>query len=436
MRTIRWTCRWLILTGAVALAWPWRSGSTTAVILPAASPFIALAGAISGRTFGVLLLLALPVFLLAWRFPRSFCRYGCPVGLLQDCGQKLRPSVQRRGSKWPAVGRWLVLLTLGGALLGYPLFLFLDPLAIFHGFLNAWREPFSLATLLTGLGLPLVLLFDLLLPALWCRRLCPLGATQDLLAWPRRTWRQRRTRELAASPRSADFQSAVSQVSNLQPVDDSERPKRNIAPPGTHNRRRRRFLEALLLAGGAVAARAVQADRPPVLRPPGSLDESRFAGVCVRCGNCAQVCPAHIIHPDLGGSGLTGLLTPKLRFSDDYCREDCHLCGQVCPSGAITRLSLDDKARRIIGLAVVDLDRCLLARGRECTACIQKCPYQAIAMASSDGGFSNEPAVLADRCNGCGACESVCPTDQPRAITIQPQPGRTLPRHGSPNARD
>ncbi|MCP5523470.1 MAG: 4Fe-4S dicluster domain-containing protein [Verrucomicrobiales bacterium] len=386
---IRWTCRWLVLAGAVALAWPWRSDSTTSVILPATSPFIAMAGAISTRTTGVLLLLSLPVFLLALRFPRSFCRYGCPVGLLQDCGQRLRPKARKQGSGWPAVGRWLLLLTLGGALLGWPLFLWLDPLALFNGFLNAWRQPLSLATLLTGLGLPLVLLFDLLLPALWCRRLCPLGATQDLLAWPRRALRRRQVR---AHPAPTPW------------------------PIG--NRGRRRFLEGLLLAGGAVAARAVQAKRPPLLRPPGSLDEGRFAGVCVRCGNCAQVCPSDIIQPDLGASGFAGFLSPRLRFDADYCREDCHRCGEVCPSGAITRLSADGKRRWVIGRAVVDYDRCLLVQGRECTACLQRCPYQAIAMRSADGGFSNEPAVIADRCNGCGACEAVCPTAPTRAIQV------------------
>jgi Pyruvate/2-oxoacid:ferredoxin oxidoreductase delta subunit len=79
------------------------------------------------------------------------------------------------------------------------------------------------------------------------------------------------------------------------------------------------------------------------------------------------------------------VLAPRLRFDRDYCREDCHRCNPVCPSGAIARLSLADKRRRVIGQAVVDLDRCLLALGSECTACIQKCPCQAIAMQSAGG---------------------------------------------------
>jgi ferredoxin len=120
---------------------------------------------------------------------------------------------------------------------------------------------------------------------------------------------------------------------------------------------------------------------------------------------------------------VAGFLTPRLRFDQDYCREDCHRCNEVCPSGAIARLSLADKRQRVIGRAVVDLALCLLAQGRECTACIQKCPYQAIAMESADGGFSNQPGVVLDRCNGCGACEAVCPTHPVRAIKVQAEAG-------------
>ena len=390
-RVLRTAGRWLVLVAAVALAWPLRPESSTSVFLPALSPFIAVASAFSVRAVGRLALLALPVVLLALVFPRWFCRHGCPVGLLQEGVERVRSNPPQHWLKGPALGQWLIMLTLGGAVLGYPLFLWLDPLAIFNGFLNAWRQPIALGTLLTGLALPLLLLLDLARPRLWCQRLCPLGATQDLLAGPRRLFR---TKSRCLEPD-------------------------RVVGARASNRGRRGFLAALAGAAGAVAMRTVHGTPPPLLRPPGSLDEQRFTGVCVRCGNCAQVCPSKIIQPDFGASGAAGFLTPRLRFDQDYCREDCHRCNAVCPSGAIARLSLAEKRRHVIGRAVVDLDLCLLTQGRECTACIRQCPYEAIAMHSSDGGFSNQPHVDLARCNGCGACESACPTRPVRAIRVQ-----------------
>ena len=390
-RALRPAGRWLVLATAVALAWPLRQESSTSVLLPAFSPFLALASAISVRSVGVLALLAVPVLLLAMVYPRWFCRLGCPVGLLQEVVERVRPNASRHWLKWPTLGQWLVLLTLGGALLGYPLFLWLDPLAIFNGFLNAWRQPIALTTILTGLGLPLLLLLDVAAPRLWCQRICPLGAAQELLRGPRRLFRTK-SRCL-----------------------ESDR----VAGAPEVNGGRRWFLTALAGAAVAFAARTLRGQTPPPLRPPGSLDEQRFTGVCVRCGNCAQVCPSNIIRPDFGANGVAGFLTPRLCFDKDYCREDCHRCNRSCPSGAIARLSLTEKRSQVIGLARINDGTCLMVLGRECNACVQACPYRAITIASGEGGFSSCPRVDLKRCNGCGACEVVCPVQPVRAIHVQ-----------------
>lgn len=392
-RALKPASRWLCLAAALWLAWPLRQESATAILLPALSPWIAAASAISARTLSLLALLAAPVLVLVMIFPRWFCRFGCPAGLLQELVERARPGAPKLRKKGPLIGPWLVLLALGGALLGYPLFLWLDPLAIFNGFLNAWRPPLAWDSLLTGLGLPLLLGLAAVAPRFWCQRLCPLGATQDWLARPRRLFQ-------AKSPL----------------------PETGRAAGGAPNFPGRRwFLGICAGAAGALAVKTVRGQIPP-LRPPGSCPEPQFTGLCVRCGNCAQACPSRIIQPDFGASGVMGFLTPRLRFDRDYCRKDCHRCNQVCPSGAIARLSLADKRRRVIGVAVVDLDLCLLAQGRECTACIRHCPYQSIVMESADGGFSNQPGVLSHLCNGCGACQAICPAQPARAIQIHAHP--------------
>jgi ferredoxin-type protein NapF len=345
----------------------------------------------------ILALLSVPLAVLALFVPRLICHYVCPTGFLQELIERLRPVGSTSWQRVPRLGRFIILLTLGGAALGFPLFLWLDPLVLFNGFFNAWRAPLTGAALLAGLGLPLLLIFDLLLPRAWCNRICPLGATQDLLAAPGNQWRARRCGAAA-----------------------SETP----APNAKACAARRGFLA--VCAGAALGnwAGAGKAAAAPPLRPPGSVDEERFAGLCVRCGNCAQACPSRIIQPDLGQHGLASLLAPVLSFDRDHCRKDCNRCTQVCPSGAIARLALPEKNLRRIGRAKLNLNTCWLANGRECTACIRACPYEALAIHSIDGGFSTEPALVASKCNGCGACVPVCPVRPQRAIEVIPVTSR------------
>jgi len=135
-----------------------------------------------------------------------------------------------------------------------------------------------------------------------------------------------------------------------------------------------------------------------------------------------------IIRPDLGGHGLAGLLAPELTFEEDYCREDCRACTEVCPSGAISRLPLEEKRRFVIGLARVDLTICILAKGEECTACTRACPYEAISTPRSADGNALEPLVDPAKCIGCGACEVDCPTAPAKAISVCPPAPRNAGR--------
>ena len=371
--------RWCVFASVLLLVGPWVSGKSFFFQLPAFSPFVAACGALGAGALGVVTLLALPVLGLALFVRRGFCRYVCPTGLLLDLVARLRgKNAPRPPENFPRLNVWIALLTLGGAAFGYPLLLWLDPLALLNGFLGAWRWPVDAALLGTGVGLPLLLLLELLRPGLWCARLCPLGATQELLAWPRR-------RVQKETPPSAG---------------------------------RRAFLAAGCGAAGALLAGAARGKSPAPLRPPGALDEKKFSGVCIRCGNCERACPARIIRPALGAAGLANLLTPTLSFSTDYCRETCHRCTQVCPSGALPRLTLTEKNKHAIGGARVELDLCLLADGRECTECIKSCPFDALSIQSKDGGFSTQPSVDLKKCNGCGACEASCPVRPRRAIRV------------------
>lgn len=377
LRTLRKASRWLSLVVLAALASPWVD---SVLPVPALSPFVAAVSAIAARGAGLVALAGLPALGLALFVPRVFCRFVCPVGFLQEIAARLRPPGRVRWRSWPEVGRWLAWLALGGALAGYPLFVWLDPLSLFTGFFSALRLPATLATICAGALFPLAMLVDFLLPGSWCKRLCPLGGFQDILASARP--RDRARTEPAPSP----FLVA-----------------------------RRPLLAGLAGAAAAALTRRAAAEPAP-LRPPGSLEEDRFTGVCIRCGGCIRVCPTRILKPDLGRHGLPGLLAPVADFAEAYCNEDCNRCGQVCPSGAIRKLALPEKRRTLMGLAKLDLRLCWLAEGRDCTACIRACPYEALAVFSD--GFDSRPELDAAKCTGCGACEAACPTRPGRAIRV------------------
>lgn len=384
----RWLVRLVCLILATVLLVPAWSGDTAMLAVPALSPFVALAAVLANRAVSLVSVMAVPVLLIVLVRRRWFCRYVCPTGFLADQAGRIRGGAARR-LRLPPLGQWLALLTWGGAAVGYPLFLWLDPLALFASFVHVWGRDAGLALWLSAAGLPLVLLVSVLAPGVWCARLCPLGGTQDLLAWPLQRLRRRG-------------------------------PDETPAPAAWPLTRRTVVAGGLGMLGGLAMFRSLRGASSPPLRPPGAIDGERFTGLCIRCGNCARVCPARILHPDLGDYGAASFLTPVLRYQDEYCLETCQRCTQVCPSGALRPLSAEDKPQAGIGVARVDMDVCLLADDHECAICTNACPYAAIHLVFSEETYLNTPTVDVECCNGCGACQVRCPTT-PKAIVVYPQ---------------
>ena len=147
----------------------------------------------------------------------------------------------------------------------------------------------------------------------------------------------------------------------------------------------------------------------PIPRPPGGQDEMHLVATCIRCQRCYEACPRHVIVPAHIEDGILGMRSPALDFDSNYC-DFCTeenggepLCVKCCPTGALT---LDEGATAettLLGLAVLDRTTCLAYRETGCRECYDACPYEAIEI---DG--DNRPSVIADRCNGCGACEAAC----------------------------
>jgi formate hydrogenlyase subunit 6/NADH:ubiquinone oxidoreductase subunit I len=140
-----------------------------------------------------------------------------------------------------------------------------------------------------------------------------------------------------------------------------------------------------------------------------------------------KVCIGRALHPALLDAGPIGLWTPLLVPRIGYCEYNCTLCGQVCPTGAIKPLTLPEKKKNVVGLAVFDKDRCLpFAKGVECLVCEEHCPTgkKAIVFEEKDVLVDGEtrrlkfPKVVDKLCIGCGICETRCPVEGASAIRV------------------
>ena len=179
---------------------------------------------------------------------------------------------------------------------------------------------------------------------------------------------------------------------------------------------------AVLLALGGVTKYAFSF--PPLLRPPGGQDEDHFIATCIKCDRCRSICPLNCIAVANMNDGLLNARTPKLDFHIGYC-DFCNLCIECCPTGALAPFNPD---KEWIAPAVIDNNLCIAygTVGGGCRKCIEGCPFGAIT-ADSEG----RPLVNADKCNGCGYCEYICPSNsyrvfsgvRKRAITVEADKG-------------
>ena len=139
------------------------------------------------------------------------------------------------------------------------------------------------------------------------------------------------------------------------------------------------------------------------IRPPWSMEESRFTDLCDRCDACISACHAKIIHRGEGGF-------PEINFSRGGC-DFCRACVQACPSGAISK-----ESSHTWSVQASFKSSCLAERGVICRSCGDVCEHRAIRFRMRVGGSAMiefNPAA----CTGCGECVSLCPV---QAIEIKP----------------
>ena len=168
-----------------------------------------------------------------------------------------------------------------------------------------------------------------------------------------------------------------------------------------------------------------------LIRPPGALAERDFLKRCTACGLCMKICPTGCLQPSLGEAGLEGLWTPMARAAHRTLRVRLHPLRPGVPTGAIGRLTVNEKHKVKIGIAVLDHSRCIpFAYGRDCGTCVEACPFPEKAIRLVDVEITvndgmrqqtkvvSQPMVDPDRCTGCGGCVKECTFKDEPAIRV------------------
>ena len=313
-----------------------------------------------------------------------------------------------------------------------------------------FRQPWFAQGTFIGLLFLGVLALNLVQRRFWCRFLCPLGALLGLLSrWSvlrRGVSEQCDACGACAGVCQADALPAgkekwrVSECLVCSNCDDVC-PKNAVrfgflrgSPGGGLDLGRRNVMASFFAGVLAVPLLRISPLARPrmsdarLIRPPGSLGEAAFLQSCVRCGECMKVCITGGLQPTLLEAGLEGLWTPVLVPRIGYCEFGCTLCGQVCPTGAIRKLPLEDKQQVRLGHAAIDRGRCLpFAHATPCIVCEETCPtpkkaiwLERVTVRDREGRpvRLQQPHVDLTACIGCGACEKHCPVVGQPAIYV------------------
>ena len=165
-------------------------------------------------------------------------------------------------------------------------------------------------------------------------------------------------------------------------------------------------LAGAVKAGLELGEKAAEKIRNIIL-PPGAVNANRMYNKCLNCNLCIENCPNKILAKANDKFGAVHIDYAK---GEGFCKYDCNKCSQVCPSGAIKKITKEEKQKTRIAMASINQEKCT-----QCGICVYDCPAGAI---SKQG---KKTVIDASKCIGCGRCKKSCRFDAIEIFAINEQ---------------
>ena len=389
----------------------------------------------------IALLIVIFHLVFAFLFGRYYCSVFCPFGILQDIIGTIWGTISKRKTgcqKNLYILRYLIaffvlcfLFAGAGAV-----FRFIDPYSNFGSIISAaydFKNPHTGGYIAFFVIVALVIFKN----RFFCSAICPVGTILGLFA-KISPYKLEISKDICKGCGVCEKQCPTGAINSKEKSLDNERCIRCnrciAACPGggiklvradyknntpVFDKKRREFIKSGILLAAALGAGAfiftkskdtlkniAQTFKNRPILPPGAKSPEEFLRNCTNCGLCVQNCKGKILK-----SPNADFETVHIDFSGGKCEYDCKNCSDVCPAGAIKKMTLEQKQNTRIALAKFDPEKCA-----KCTLCAHICPKGAIEISAD-----KTPKYNAQKCIGCGACANVCTSRAIEMVSINAQ---------------